>query len=103
MARTGTEFISAEKALDLAREFAAEKKFPVEHSEAKVEAGPQEFRTFTRTHSKYVRSGRFRKALSKKHFWVVYLKPAKKGSLGPDAWVFVDAVTGKVLESEFGL
>jgi hypothetical protein len=102
MARTGTEFISAEKALVLVREFAAEKKFPVEHSEAEIETGPQEFRTFTRTHSGF-RSGRFRKALSKKRFWVVYLRPAKRGSLGPDAWIFVDAVTGKVLESQFGL
>jgi hypothetical protein len=100
MART--EFIPKEKALDLAREFVAEKEFPLDHSLAEVEAGPQDFRTFIRTHAEYYfGSRRFRKALSTKCFWVVYFKPARKGALGPNAWIFIDAATGKVLESEF--
>lgn len=91
-----------ERAIEIATQWCAEKGFPTTRSIAEAEPEAEDLRTFPRNHEGFGRA-RFRRALKGRRFWVVYLHPRRRGTLGADAWVFVEESSGRVLESVFGL
>jgi len=92
--------VPKERAIEIAKEFAVKRNFPVSRSEVSAEPKPQNYDELIKTHSGF-KTKRFRSALLRKRFWVVYMKPPAQRPLGPDAWIFVDVSTGQVLQWSF--